>query len=53
MRNSHIYREKVSGAEVGRKELSKLVKSIAPGDQVVAPRIGFAAVLQTTTKPIF
>ena len=36
---SRIYREKVSGAKVDRKELSKLVKSIAAGDQVVVTRI--------------
>ncbi len=36
---SHIYREKVSGAKVERKELGKLVKSIAAGDQVVVTRI--------------
>ena len=36
---SRIYREKVSGAKVDRKELGNLVKSIAAGDQVVVTRI--------------
>ncbi len=36
---SRVYREKVSGAKVDRKELGKLVKSIAAGDQVVVTRI--------------
>src|ERR1039457_2085440 len=33
------YREKVSGARVDRKELGKLLKSLAAGDQVVVTRI--------------
>ena len=36
---SRIYREKVSGAKVDRKELGKLLKSLAVGDQVVVTRI--------------
>jgi DNA invertase Pin-like site-specific DNA recombinase len=36
---SRVYREEVSGAKVDRKELGKLVKSIAAGDQVVVTRI--------------
>ena len=36
---SRVFREKVSGARVDRKELGKLVKSIAAGDQVVVTRI--------------
>ena len=36
---SRVYREKVSGAKVDRKELGKLLKSIAAGDQVVVTRI--------------
>jgi DNA invertase Pin-like site-specific DNA recombinase len=34
-----VYREKVSGAKVDRKELGKLLKSLAPGDAVVVTRI--------------
>jgi DNA invertase Pin-like site-specific DNA recombinase len=36
---SRVYREKVSGAKVDRKELGKLLKSLAAGDQVVVTRI--------------
>lgn len=36
---SRVYREKVSGAKVDRKELGKLLKSIASGDAVVVTRI--------------
>ena len=36
---SRVYREKVSGATVDRKELGKLLKSLATGDQVVVTRI--------------
>jgi DNA invertase Pin-like site-specific DNA recombinase len=36
---STVYREKVSGAKVDRKELGKLLKSLAPGDAVVVTRI--------------
>jgi DNA invertase Pin-like site-specific DNA recombinase len=36
---SRIYREKVSGAKVDRKELGKLATSIVAGDQVVVTRI--------------
>lgn len=36
---SRVYREKVSGAKVDRKELGKLLKSVAAGDQVVVTRI--------------
>ena len=36
---SRVYREKVSGAKVDRKELGKLLKSLATGDQVVVTRI--------------
>jgi len=36
---STIHWEKVSGAKVDRKELGKLLKSIAPGDAVVVTRI--------------
>ena len=36
---SRVYREKVSRAKVDRKELGKLLKSLAPGDQVVVTRI--------------
>ena len=36
---SRVYREKVSGAKVDRKELGRLLKSLAPGDQVVVTRI--------------
>jgi len=36
---SRVYREKVSGAKVDRRELGKLVKSIVAGDQVVVTRI--------------
>jgi DNA invertase Pin-like site-specific DNA recombinase len=36
---SRIYREKVSGAKVDRKELGKLLRLIAMGDQVVVTRI--------------
>ena len=34
-----IYREKVSGAKVDRKELSKLLKRLSPDDEVVVTRI--------------
>lgn len=34
-----IYREKVSGAKADRKELGRLIKSLAPGDAVVVTRI--------------
>ena len=36
---SRVYREKVSGAKVDRKELGKLLKCLAKGDQVVVTRI--------------
>mgnify|MGYP003353050917 CR=1 FL=1 len=36
---SRVWREKVSGAKVDRKELGKLIKSITDGDQVVVTRI--------------
>ena len=36
---SRVYREKVSGAKVDRKELGKLLKAITAGDQVVVTRI--------------
>ena len=36
---SRVYREKVSGAKVDRKELGKLLKSLAAGDQVIVTRI--------------
>jgi len=36
---SRVYREKASGAKVDRKELGKLLKSLAAGDQVVVTRI--------------
>ena len=36
---ARIYREKVSGAKVDRKELGNLLKSLAMGDQVVVTRI--------------
>ena len=36
---SRIFREKVSGAKVDRKELGKLLKAITAGDQVVVTRI--------------
>ena len=36
---SRIYREKVSGAKVDRKELGRLLKSLATGDQVVVTLI--------------
>ena len=36
---SRVYREKVSGAKVDRKELGRLLKSLATGDQVVVTRI--------------
>ena len=36
---SRIFRERVSGAKGDRKELGKLVKSIAAGDQVGMTRI--------------
>ena len=36
---SRVYREKVSGAKVDRKELGKLLKAITTGDQVVVTRI--------------
>ena len=31
---SRVYREKVSGTKVNRKELGRLLKSLATGDQV-------------------
>ncbi len=34
-----VFREKVSGAKVDRKELGKLLKSLAAGDQVIVTRI--------------
>lgn len=34
-----IFREKVSGAKVDRKELGKLLKQVKPGDAVVVTRI--------------
>jgi retron-type reverse transcriptase len=37
-RCSRVYREKVSGARVDRKELGRLLKSLAAGDQVVVKR---------------
>src|SRR5665213_417886 len=36
---SRVFREKVSGAKVDRKELGKLLKSLAAGDQVIVTRI--------------
>lgn len=36
---SRVYREKVSGAKVDRKELGKLLKSIASGDVVTVTRL--------------
>src|ERR1035441_366267 len=36
---SRVYREKVSGAKVDRKELGRLLKSLAAGDQLVVTRI--------------
>ncbi len=36
---SRVFREKASGARVDRKELGKLLKSLAEGDQVVVTRI--------------
>jgi DNA invertase Pin-like site-specific DNA recombinase len=36
---SRVYREKVSGAKVERKELGRLLKSLASGDQVIVTRI--------------
>ena len=36
---SRVYREKVFGAKVDRKELGRLLKSLASGDQVVVTRI--------------
>src|ERR1019366_8251855 len=36
---SRVYREKVSGAKVDRKELGRLLKSLEAGDQVVVTRI--------------
>ena len=36
---SRVYREKVSGAKVDRKELGRLLKSLGEGDQVVVTRI--------------
>ena len=36
---SRVFREKVSGAKVDRKELGKLLKAITAGDQVVVTRI--------------
>jgi DNA invertase Pin-like site-specific DNA recombinase len=36
---ARVYREKVSGAKVDRKELGKLLKAITTGDQVVVTRI--------------
>jgi DNA invertase Pin-like site-specific DNA recombinase len=36
---SRVYREKVSGAKVDRKELGTLLKAITAGDQVVVTRI--------------
>lgn len=36
---SRVYREKVSGAKVDRKELGKLLKSLVAGDHVVVTRI--------------
>ena len=34
-----IYREKVSGAKADRRELQRLIKALAPGDEVVVTRI--------------
>ena len=44
---SRIFREKVSGAKVDRKELGKLLKTITAGDQVVVTRIDRLA------RPVF
>ena len=44
---SRVFREKVSGAKVDRKELGKLLKTITAGDQVVVTRIDRLA------RPVF
>jgi DNA invertase Pin-like site-specific DNA recombinase len=36
---SRVFREKVSGAKVDRKELGRLLKSLATGEQVIVTRI--------------
>jgi hypothetical protein len=39
MRQPHIYREKVTGARADRRELSRMLGKLAPGDVVTVTRI--------------